>query len=69
LSLITSFGFCDPIYGSLIICLKTIEQTLSILLLVPVYPHDQRGLASLHRHVADGRYVQNFGAGVAAYRF
>jgi hypothetical protein len=40
---------------------------LAILLLVLVYPHDQRGLPSLHRHVSDGRYVQDFGAGVAAY--
>ena len=31
------------------------------------YSHDQRGLPSLHRYVSDGRYVQDFGASVAAY--
>src|SRR5215217_869646 len=66
-SLATSFGYCGPLYGSLILCLKTIEQTLAILLLVLVYPHDQRGLVRLHRHVSDGRYVQYFGAGVTAH--
>src|SRR5215212_11669290 len=66
-SLVTSFGSCGPIYDSLFLCLKTIEQTLTILLLVLVYPHDQRRLVRLHRHVPDGRYVQDFGAGVAAY--
>jgi hypothetical protein len=42
---------------------------MAILLLVVVYPHDQRGLGSLHGHVSDGGYVQDFGAGVAAYGF
>src|SRR5918995_7296227 len=53
--LVTSFGYCGPIYGSLIICPKTVEQTLTVLLLVLVYPHDQRRLPSLHCHVSDGR--------------
>jgi hypothetical protein len=59
---------CGPIYDSLLLCLKTIEQTLTILLLVLVYPHDQRGLVRLHRHLSHGRYVQNWGTGVAAHR-
>jgi hypothetical protein len=42
---------------------------LAILLRVLVYPHDQRGLPSLHRHVSYGRYVQDFDAGVAAHGF
>ena len=67
MSLATSFGSCGPIYCSLIICLKTVEKTLAILLLVLVYPHHQRGLARLHGHMPHGRYIQNLGAGVAAY--
>src|SRR5919107_2331634 len=66
-SLATSFGSCGPIYDSLILCQKTVEQSEPILLLVLVYPHHQRGLASLHRHVAHGRYVQHFSVSVAAY--
>jgi hypothetical protein len=69
-SLITYFGSCGPIYDSLILCLETLGHTpLAILLLVLVYPHDQRGFACLHRHVAHSRYIQDFSAGVAAYRF
>ena len=67
MSLTTSLGSCEPIYGSLIICSKSVEETLAILLLVLVYPHDQRRLPFLHRHVLHGRYVQDFGAGVAAH--
>src|SRR5215208_910093 len=55
-SLATSSGSCGPIYRSLIICPKSVEKTLAIPLLVLVYPQDQRGLPSLHRHVSDGRY-------------
>ena len=68
-SLVTSFGFCGPIYGSLILCQKTVEKALAILLLVLVYPHDQRRLVRLQRYVSDGRYVQDFSAGVAAHSF
>src|SRR5215218_7501582 len=66
-SLATSFGSCGPIYSSSILCPKSVEYTLAILLLVLVYPHDQRGLPSLHRHVSHGRYVQDFSAGVSAH--
>jgi hypothetical protein len=31
-SLVTSFGSCGPIYGSLILCPKTVEKALAILL-------------------------------------
>ena len=68
-SLVTSFGSCRLIYGSLILCQKAVEKALTILLLVLVYPHNQRGLVRLHRHVSNGRYVQYFGAGVAAHGF
>jgi hypothetical protein len=65
--LVTSFESCGPIYGSLILCLETVEKALAILLLVLVNPHNQGGLLRLHRHVSDGRYIQNLGAGVAAH--
>jgi hypothetical protein len=68
-SLTTSSGSCGPILRSLILCLKAVEQTLAIHLLVLVDPHYQRGFPSFHRHVSDGRYVQDFGAGVAAHGF
>jgi hypothetical protein len=68
-SLTTSSGSYGPIYSSLIICPKSVEYTLPILLLVLVYPHDQRGLVRLHRHVAHGRYVQHVGSSVAAQGF
>src|SRR5829696_805292 len=68
-SLATSLGSCGPIYGCLFLCQKSVEQAPAILFLVRVYPHDQRRLPSLHRLVSDSRYVQDFGAGMAAHGF
>ena len=67
MSLATSLGSCGPIYGCLILCPKSVEKALAILLLVLVYPHHQRGLVRLHGHMAHGRYIQNLGEGVAAH--
>jgi hypothetical protein len=69
MSLVTTFGSCDPLYGSLIRCQKGVEKPQPILSLVLVYPRHQRRLPPLHRHVADGRYVQDFGACIAAHGF
>ena len=38
-SLATSFGSCGSLYKSLFLCPKTVENALTILLFVLVYPH------------------------------